>query len=396
MLSSGGELMSLLFRLAPASTALADIGQERPDICGPSKFYVINPTLSFTKLQINSAALNASLNALYSGVSSIPISPGFSAPMVLTMKDMDYQVATTTVAGARGGFQLTIPANEPSMRGILLKIQSVGYVNSGLATGISLPPGNSGGARGTQWAGKHAFGLMPRLTNLVFRIGSYRVPLDPISDIRYDSLANLPGLIAGTNPFSEMQINPTAPLDYLSTRSQASRFYAIGKHLFSPFAVDENFDECAMAPFFATPVSSGFSAADQLFGPPSEVIQTTQLVVPGPSSYAISARSGVSMIILPFESFGAVLNQRSDAFALRGLDLRNITSVTISGTIEGVSAGYGPGQPVTDQISCDQWRITGMCAFDRLITALPGRVDTSSQFSLLSTAATSIPTMSGM
>jgi hypothetical protein len=66
--------------------------------------------------------------------------------------------------------------------------------------------------------------------------------------------------------------------------------------------------------------------------------------------------------------------------------------MTVTGTIEGVSYGAGPGEPDTAKITTSGWDIRGMCAYDREMVILPGRCDTSAQFSLIPSGATAIPT----
>lgn len=402
--SAGGDLLTATFTLAPASSALNATNVDRPDLAGPSTFYVINPCISFTKTQINNPSILASLESLYRGVSSLPIAPGVSAPMAMTLKDIDYTTAYTTVHGPTGAFQLTIPANEPSMRGILLKFSNNDFRNLGLTTGTGAVFGAAGDAKsvGTQWNGKYALGLEPLLSNLVVRIGSYRVPLDAISDIRYDPV-NIPGLNS-LNPFASFGASSVTLIDCLSTRREAARMYAQGKHLFSPFMTCDNFEDDALAPFWSTPVGRGKCARSAFFGPPSvsslsAANQIPTLLSGAPGSQRIAHCVGPGMIVIPFESFAAVLNHRSDAFALRGIDLRNITSISVSGSIDGISLGYGPGEEIPSGAVINQlpstsgWTIRALAAYDREIVLLPGRVDTSAQFSLIPTGATAIPTM---
>lgn len=411
--SAGGDLLTATFTLAPASSALNATSEDRSDLAGPATYYVIDPCLSFTKTQINNPSILASLESLYRGVSSLPIAEGISAPMAMTLKDVDYTTAYTTVVGPTGGFQLTIPANEPSMRGILLKFSNNDFKNVGLtnAAGAAYDTDGAAASVGSQWNGKYVLGFEPLLRNLVIRIGSYRVPLDAISDIRYDPV-NIPGL-SGTNPFSTFNpLDNTTLIDCLSTRREACRMYSQGKHLFSPFMTTENFEDDALAPFWASSLGRKASARTSFFGPPSTsglgvtvdptdglVINIPKLVSGAAGSQRIGYCTGPGMFVIPFESFASVLNHRSDAFALRGIDLRNITSITISGEITGISLGYGPGEviPTGAQVgslpTTSGWTIRALAAYDREIVILPGRVDLAAQYSLIPTGATAVPTM---
>lgn len=396
--SAGGDLLTATFTLAPASSALNQLAVDRSDLTTAATYYVIDPCLSFTKTQINNPSILASLESLYRGVSSLPIAEGISAPMAMTLKDVDYTTAYTTVQGPTGGFQLTIPANEPSMRGILLKFSNHDFKAAGL-TGINTEyPGTSAVDIGTQWNGKYALGLEPRLRNLVIRIGSYRVPLDAISDIQYDT-GNIPGLNS-VNPFAAFTVGATNPIDCLSTRREAARMYSQGKHLFTPFMTNEAFEDDALAPFWASTVARQQDAS-QFFQTGVTVVGdvgAAQKAYSGKqATLAIAYCTGPGMFVIPFESFAAVLNHRSDAFALRGVDLRNITSITISGEIVGIATGASPGTAGgtlhPSLVSTTGWTVRALAAYDREIVILPGRVDLAAQYSLIPTGATAVPTM---
>ena len=409
--AAGGDLLTATFTLAPASTALNQTSIDRSDLVGPSTYYVIDPALSFTKTQINNPSVLASIESLYRGVSSIPIAPGISAPMAMTLKDIDYSTAYTSIQGPVGAFQVTIPANEPSMRGVLLKFSCDDFKGVGLKGAGGDYSVNSANDIGTQWNGKHAFTLEPLIRNLVLRIGSYRVPLDAISDIRYDPTA-IQGL-NGVNPFATIDPTKNATLiDCLSTRREAARMYSQGKHLFSPFMANEQFEDDALAPFWAAPASRQSSASAAFFGIPSSVKYRGRAIAGEPDLYGLVSQprilsgdsttqriaycTGPGMFVIPFESFAAVLNHRSDAFALRGLDLRSITSISISGEIVGVASGAGPGEApqLVAQASTSGWTVRALAAYDREIVLLPGRVDTSAQFSLIPTSSgVTVPTM---
>jgi hypothetical protein len=410
-LASGGDLCNFTFNLAPATTALCDLGSERPGMCGSSTYAIFDPAISFSKIQINSAPVLSAIEALYRGVASLPVTPQLSVPITMILKSIDYTSAFTTVPNASGRFQLTIPANEPSMRGILLKFNCDLYTGCGVAS----TDGEQKAAdkSGRQWTGKHAYSLQPRLRNLQVRIGSYRVPLDPLSDAQFTP-NDLPGVGdifgAGWDGTGNTKLEATI------TQREQSRLYQMGKHLFSPFATHEDPHDSAMAPWFATAPSNFENGKTELF-------QGSHLVAPAFNAasvavgalplalaqyyvadgsdndatiraYTVSDACSPCMFVLPFESLSSVYNQQNDAFALRGLDLRNISSITVSGEIEGVVSLAGPMSEAVDPTT-NAWTIRAWCAYDREMVVLPGRVDQSAQFSLLPTGSTSVQPTSG-
>ena len=436
-MASGGDLLTLTFSCAPASSALNDISKDRADLAGAAKYFIVAPKLSYSKLQVNSPSVLAAIEALYRGTLSIPVAPGVSAPAAMVYKTVDYAYGSASIPAASGQFQLTIPANQPSCRGILLQFQPNGIRGGGLASTLNAcPVPFDGGQVGTQWNGKHAFTLPPRLRNLQVRIGSFRIPLDPITDSQTNA-----DQINGT-PFAAFgeAADRTLPVPNLSAAREAHRLYKCGRHLFSPFASEENPHDDAMSCWLAN--QSGLStnnAATKLFAGcssstqvPYEDVENAPATpnsgdaITNALSKMVITRGGQGCVyyecgnaavpgifVLPFESAAAVYNHRDDAFALRGLDLRNITSVQITGQVEGVASAKPPGgrqcetgAPArapgdtatlgpdfygTGDIGVDGWTLRAWLAYDRMAVLLPGRIDLSSQFSLLPAGATSVP-----
>lgn len=423
-LASSGDLCNFTFNLAPAATALCDLGSERPGICAPATYAIFDPCIAFSKIQINSAAVLGAIEALYRGVATVPVTPTLSVPLSMILKSIDYTSAFTTIVNpgvgavgsdplrGSGRFQLTIPANEPSMRGILLKFNCDDYAGVGVASADG--DQKIASTSGRQWTGKHAYSIQPRLRNLQVRIGSYRCPLDPISDARFTP-NDLPGV---GNIFTGAGWTGTdnTKLEAAITQREQSRLYQMGKHLFSPFATHEDPHDSALAPWFCTSPSNLENTRTELFQgshivlpdftapPASAPALATGLanayIADGANNdvtnrfYTASDACSPCLFVLPFESLGAVYNQNSDGYQLRGLDIRNISSITVSGEIEGCMSLAGPSSAAA-QPTTGAWTVRAWAAYDREMVLLPGRVDISAQFSLLPTGSTSVQPTGG-
>lgn len=406
-LSSGGDIMNITLKLAPAATALCNVNADRVDLAGAATYYIVDPCLSFTKVQINSPSVLAGIERLYRGLESVPIAPGLEAPISMVLKTVNYMEAITSISASAGNFQLSIPANEPSCRGVMLKIMNNGnVVNAGLSNASAKP--SDAAVEGSEWSGKHAFSVAPQLENLQIRIGSYRVPLDALSD--HTATMSTPPTGLSTNPLTGIFGAFTGyTVSVSSAKRELQRLYQMGRHLFSPFASEEDPHVDPLAPFWAR-VGHGQAPSVRIFGgyhcrvyndaaynasyPDWVVCGSDGLASNGDklgSAYKINEMAQPNLYVLPFESFPAVYNMRDDAYACRGVDLRNITSVIVSGRINGVDQGSVGGVSQANPVSCDGWSIYGWLAFDQLSSILPGRIEISSQFSLLPTGSTAVP-----
>lgn len=423
--ASGGDLLSVSATVAPASSAVNDLAQDYP-ACGASDMWIIDPRVSFTRIQVNSPVVMSMLTEMFVGAASLPITPQLSvrAPMVLKM--IDYEQASSYVPSVSGLFSVSIPANQPSCRGVLLRITGADVWYGGLYKSSSYASSVVGaqlqqGAK--QWNGKHLLSPVPRMRNLQLRIGSLRVPLDALSDSSFTS----PPAGASSAP----TVNSQA-YDDLQSWHEFARLYRLGRHLFNPFADSEDAQEChdAMAQFWASPIGRKWSASQMFLASPGLIVPVVTGAAPtgtGITSLVSQTRvwnsevavvdpqfqrvdiahaSAPNLFVFPFESFPQLFagDARDDAFALRGLDLRNITSVTVSGEITGVQRRdtYGALVLANDpqnelqsltspnaeyDISTSGWIIEAALAYDRCHTILSGRIDTESQFSLVPAAA---------
>ena len=436
--STSSDTISLTFELAPVNQAITNVNADRPDVAGPATYAIVDPTISFTKLQISNPSILAAVESLYRGVASVPVAPGMDVPLAFVMKFINYGSATTrinatptptslTTGGAAGAFNLSIPANQPSMRGILVRFAAEGYRNVGLFSYtnalMSVNPGTADGQAWWQtnaanmytpgqgqWSGRYLLSFLPRLQGFQLRIASYRVPLDPLYDLSYTgggyTLTTSPGLPAqlqrgqSTNFFSGLgldrdygvPVTETGPApvagrqpvytgimttDVPLVMREAARLYKLGKHLFSPFATEEDPHDHAMDLFYSVPLTQANNPQSSFFenGPQwlpnvpylvslptaysGEIVSSQPRMMCGSAStcryvtntYGIDGApkvilpywTGVGLIIIPFESLPAVYNHRDDAFACRGLDLRSIASMELQGYISGILQSTGAG-----------------------------------------------------
>jgi len=573
--STSADTVTFTFETASINAAINNLAVDRPDFVGPATYYVIDPAISCTKLQISSPPILAGVEALYRGQMSIPLAPGVNVPLAFVMKFINYVGAIQRVNAATGYFSLDLPANQPSVRGIALRFCSERITAGGLYSG-SLPANylqpvtntnnptlsqpwalmNSYSDGYGQWNGRYLLNLVPVMRNLQLRIASFRCPLDPLSDTTWAQGTAPRGLNADpftslgmptaldTNSEGPLTLQYNAPgtaglanfnayaiasgVDVTSSFREAARLYKQGKHLFSPFAVEENPHDNALSPFFMAETLGDVDSAQQAFFsgyhlrgrnmvaacvPTAAAAVTAPAWDPLPSlatslqymtgvfnmfsghvaggvlsayrtvcgqqgtvRYSGAARHGgeavgatlrtanawtegldkvplpqwtnTGLFVIPLETIGAVYNHRDDVFALRGLDLRSIGQVNISGEIMGISRGAAGGTflaqssstwgggtatasdvpaytrlfwgldawtiinpaafttttppvnavnapmanpPATDPVTCASWAVRGYLAYDQEHVLLPGRIDVDAQFAMTPTGATSIP-----
>ena len=287
--SASPDTLSFQMEFAPASSALVNVGVERPDVCGPAEYRVVDPKISYSTVQINNTAVMAQLEMLFRGLASIPITPTESAPLAMTMKFIDYFYTNARVEAPVGPFALTLPGNQPSVRAIALRFCAEGVRRAGHYTGtvpldyqwyttgpandnplrripiqpVGLPsatvPGVTVSSRNWalysrqglnfhyginnvplvpnvwsdystgdgQWGGKYLLSLVPVLQNLQVKIGAYRVPLDALSD----------DIITLTNPFPGFE---TVENLFIRFRQFYVGQQTFAPELTSPFVVHHN------------------------------------------------------------------------------------------------------------------------------------------------------------
>lgn len=332
--STSADTCQFTFNVAPATIALNNMGAHRQDMCGPASFWVIDPCISFTKLQISNPTILTSIETLYRGAASIPIAPGMDIPLAMVMKFINYVAASVQVAGlgetfSQKAFHLQIPANQPSMRGIMIRFTALNYRNAGIWTGtlpqnyLDIPSYTADGVqpilatlvyppwRGTgvsmdfqnfseglgDWNGRFLLSLVPLLRNFQLKIASYRVPLDSLSDSELMTGSFPRGLTF--NPFADAELSSVTEPDFTSPRYDpiattsvftnynylrgdftapplntpmpfisrtANRLYRQGRHLFSLFASEEHPHQNALSPFYSHGhLNRQESATHQLF-----------------------------------------------------------------------------------------------------------------------------------
>lgn len=304
--STSSDAFIFRFETAPVNDVINNVFADRPDIVGPGAYYIIDPTISCTKLQISSPPILAAVESLYRGQLSIPIGPGVNVPLAFVMKMINYNSASTVITSAAapnvqatGPFSLQLPANQPSCRGIALRFCSDNIMGGGLYTGNPASTvqqhvgvgeyywsgpwrymvAGSQSTYGGQWNGRYLMNLNPILKDFQVRIASFRCPLDALSDTALPpgyipiGLATAPTQLAVANPFDDLPGGPpdqniaTTPLSYInqiSTLREAARFYQQGKLNFTPFATDDIPFQNALSPWFAADEESSMSA-DALF-----------------------------------------------------------------------------------------------------------------------------------
>lgn len=541
--STASDVCSLTFELDQINNVITNLNADVPFLAGPAAYYVIDPCISFTKLQVSNPAVLAEVEQLFRGVTSIPITPQLSIPVAMVMKFINYLQAVQRINAPTGYFNISIPANQPSCRGLAIRFAGEGPTNSGLRsctnqatfqdalatvyTNVQSPDSlyDNGTVRyimygnpqtvttpaAPQWNGKYLLTPMPRIRNLQLRIASFRVPLDPLSEGSIPPAGIPTGLTA--DPFALMRNGSyyASPLtqfagfadsseksqalqtDLTYMNREAARFYRLGRHLFSPFASEEDPHDHAMAPFYTNPVRHATAGASALLFEGSHVAsypqaiqiqdtvallgeavnrdlrsrrtlcgsaavryyQETDIRDPyfdinninyhpsfcyGQSRVPLSYWAGPGLLIIPFETLPAVYNHRDDAFANRGLDLRSINSIELSGEIVGVAHGEGAGDwgesfglsygnnlmppaqssgnnpqnvaglwgtldpapdvptpthpyefVTQDGLNVTSWTVRAYHAIDHMHVLLPGRVDAEAQFSLMPTGNTAIP-----
>ncbi len=119
--SSSSDSITFTFNCAPASYVVNNLGTERPDLCGAATYYIADPELRISKLNLSNPSYLAAIESLYRGTQSIPIAPGVSVPLSCILKFINYSTAQTSLSTSKGQFSLSIPANQPSVRGIALR-----------------------------------------------------------------------------------------------------------------------------------------------------------------------------------------------------------------------------------------------------------------------------------
>lgn len=254
--STASDTCTFTFEVAPISSAVNNVNADLPDLVGPTNYYLIDPAISYTKLLVSNPALLASIEQLFRGVTAVPIAPGVSVPIAMVMKFINYFQALGRVPNTSGYFNISIPANQPSCRGLAVRFTGENPTNAGLRSlaagtlagimftrsgyvGNDVQPNivysataaggqsvrwnfkqysgavGSTAANGSapQWNGKYLLQLRPQIRNFQLRIASYRVPLDPLWD---SSLA--PGVV----PRSLLTSDPFVGMNALLTANYPS------------------------------------------------------------------------------------------------------------------------------------------------------------------------------
>lgn len=403
LLSSGGTLMEALFKVGSASSAINQISVDKSDIAPAFKMWIIDPKISCTVVSVLNVDIMQSLIQLFNGQSKLLISPGMpevSAAMIYKTLNI-YASARQEIVGATGRFNISLPLNVPSLRGIMVTFDSVDQTNMGLFSGTGATPA----ARSTRHTMRHALSLKPLLAGFGAKIGSMHIPIENLQDQVYvDGQYPVPG----GNPFPSTWANRSVPLHCKTTDRAAIRFYQKGKSLFSPFGTDEDFAEDALSclnavQYSGVQTSNGASPpvitntlnndARFFYGTTLErvVLGTTPSdlkPVSGTSEASRRVRAdlmGPNLFVLPLESLSPMTNQLDDAFALRGLDVRNLSSLTVSGQILGVqnSTPSSHSDLQVNPVSTSGWVISvyGIC--DAMLSILRARCDPASEFSLI-------------
>lgn len=292
-MTTASDSCNFNFECAPTRDVVVYLAGERTDCVGPQYYYVINPQISMTKIQINNALILAAVENLFRGTASIPIVPGIEIPLNMTLKMIDYLQASTYIASAAGGgpqsFVLTMPANQPSCRAIIIRPTALACNYTG-QTVQSHSGGNHGPVAFTgdsqkqidegQWSGVYGFSVRPVFNNFTLRIASYRVPLDPLFDFTLPAGNSFP-LPPGSNATGTMDgiasLNSglsavdgaTTPATVTALASsmrvevsdmEFGRMFIKGRHLFSMFASEEHPHTNPLSPFFMETVEHPLAA----------------------------------------------------------------------------------------------------------------------------------------
>lgn len=415
MFSTGADNMTFTFTTAAIADAVNDIvGREGcTDISAPPSFYIMAPEIRLTTLRISNAALMGEIAMLFAGLAQAPVAMGVQAPMSMVVKSIQYLDATALVAEG-GTFQLPITAGQPSVRGLLVRITAArdpgswgGFLYGKSASSFGLGGGDldaSGvpGAtpismNGTTHANEYLYTPPPALTDFQLKIGSYRVPLDPLNTS------------ISTPPIPGQPITPYFVTSGIANTSQgtiripfvqreAARLYESGKHLFTLFPEDTDDFTHAMASQYLR----GPGPVDGLVSSQRAWYQSFVNF-----NWEASSRScgqlpmggcATGLYVIPFETFPSVFGSgRADCYANRGIDLRAIAQITLSGRISldttqiGTSGTFGVSNGGTQAVadegvpSVTSWEVRAWLAYDAICTLTPGRIELESQFSLLPT-----------
>lgn len=396
LLSSGGDLLNVQFKVSPTSSAVNQISVDRPDLAAVFKHYIIDPRISYTKVSVLNPAIMESILSLYNGQAKLTIAPGVDVSAAMVYKTLNISASTSVdVIGAQGNFSLSLPLGHPSVRGVMLTFDAVDYQNMGLTTATGVRDYTLPGTVGTRHASRYAMSLKPLLNNLRARVGTMLIPLEGLSDATFQD-GQYP--VTGGNPFPAAYdaAGRVRPFQLKSAERSAARLYSRAKHLFSPYAADEDFSEDALAPLTHVQYSRDDSNDLRFFhgsqfeglAPATAITGAQMRPVSGTAERNRVIRGGLlgpNIYLLPLESLSAPVNQMEDGYALRSLDLRNLSQMSIQGRIDGVCQSLpttaAPG--TRGEVSTSGWRIRAFLCTDSIMTILRGRTDIASEFSLI-------------
>ena len=103
LLSSGGDLLNMTFKCAPASSAVNQMSVDRPDLAPVFKYYVIDPRISYSKVSVLNPSIMESILSLYNGQAKLTISPGVDVSAAMVYKTFNISASTSVdVIGAQG------------------------------------------------------------------------------------------------------------------------------------------------------------------------------------------------------------------------------------------------------------------------------------------------------
>ncbi len=382
-LTASSANLNLRVNFAPVSSAVTSNPLFRPRTADLVSYLATGVEVQWTQVSILNPMLLTSIQQLYRGQASLPISvdPPMSVPQPMVMSFRQFNFARTSIPAQSGQVSLRIPAGMPCATAVMVRIDApiVGQVPT---------------------ATQYLTALKPIIKNFQISIGSARFPSRCIEDLYIPNGSVPRGL--GSSKWALVTTDPNNAANSIIggatfVDTSSSRCAELYRECRSEFSLFDDDDYCQSGPAEVLWNSAGPSSMSAKASGLGNVVGSTNQFV---ETYAYSGDGNlpglstsestdcVNMFCVPLMSLLPEASVRKTQGAFYGIDTRNVSDVTVSFEIVGVAPrGINlVGAPEAVQ----RWDVYATLAGRQMATLLPGRVDLFASNSLIPSAAGAI------
>jgi len=380
---------------APAASAL-NVGTATA-AWSLAQYWVTGVSLEYTGINILSPAILGTLEKLYRGQSSIPVSAGVSVPVPMVQQYTMYRYQQATLMGNSGSISMRVPAGVAQAMSLMVRIEGNGYSAS-----------QSAGQDGAKYL------LSPAcvLTEMLVRIGSSQFNARPYSDVVVPQ-----GLAPRGISTSKFLLNTVSAADAVNnfiggpvvcevSHNRNAEAYRQCREDYSFWPSDCK--SSAPAAILMDPVKG----ASCMSGTLNYMTVTTADRQLGVHADGVSAgyprdleatRAILSpnLFFIPLRSMVSEHSPLERGFQTGSIDLRNAADIQLDIGIGGVMpSGVNQISNTSGAAglsgSVASWSITAWLAYSELAVLLPSRVDLKASSSLVPSAAGVVSSGSGV